>query len=128
MSKEQINAAVLHGLGETPRCEPFAAPAGDDQTAVVTVAAAALKSADRWLAGGIRYASRSPTTFPVVAGTDGVGRLDDGTRVAFFAAPAPVRRDGGAHARASRPLARSPRWRRRRDRGGGAPTAAREAV
>jgi NADPH:quinone reductase-like Zn-dependent oxidoreductase len=48
---------------------------------VVTVAAAALKPSDRLMADGVHYA---PTTFPQVVGLDGVGRLADGTRVAFL--------------------------------------------
>jgi NADPH:quinone reductase-like Zn-dependent oxidoreductase len=48
---------------------------------VVTVAAAALKPSDRWMASGVHYA---PTEFPMVVGLDGVGRLPDGARVAFF--------------------------------------------
>lgn len=86
MSARQINAAVLHGIGETPRYERFPAPvpgAGDE---VVAVTAAALKPSDRWMAKGVHYA---PTTFPVVVGLDGVGRLSDGTRVAFFAPQRP---------------------------------------
>jgi NADPH:quinone reductase-like Zn-dependent oxidoreductase len=53
---------------------------------VVTVAAAALKPSDRWMASGLHYA---PTRFPQVVGLDGVGRLADGTRVAFFAPQRP---------------------------------------
>jgi NADPH:quinone reductase-like Zn-dependent oxidoreductase len=47
----------------------------------VTVTAAALKPSDRLMANGVHYA---PTTFPRVVGLDGVGRLADGTRVAFM--------------------------------------------
>jgi NADPH:quinone reductase-like Zn-dependent oxidoreductase len=86
MSSEQIHAAVLHGLGETPRYEPFAAPVAGDGEAVVSVTAAALKPSDRWMAAGVHYA---PTTFPQVAGLDGVGRLRDGRRIAFFAPQRP---------------------------------------
>jgi NADPH2:quinone reductase len=81
MAEKRINAAVLHGLGETPRYEPFPAPVAGDGEAVVTVAAAALKPSDRWMAEGLHYA---PSTFPQVVGLDGVGRLEDGTRVAFL--------------------------------------------
>jgi NADPH:quinone reductase-like Zn-dependent oxidoreductase len=80
--QQMIHAAVLHGIGQTPRYEPFPAPvAAGDGDAVVTVTAAALKPSDRWMANGVHYA---PTTFPQVVGLDGVGRLPDGTRVAFF--------------------------------------------
>jgi NADPH:quinone reductase-like Zn-dependent oxidoreductase len=53
---------------------------------VLTVTAAALKPSDRWMADGVRYA---PTEFPRLMGLDGVGRLSDGTRVAFFAPQPP---------------------------------------
>jgi NADPH2:quinone reductase len=76
----QINAAVLHGVGQVPRYERFPAPVAGDGEAVVTVAAAALKPADRLAAAGVHYA---PSAFPLVAGLDGVGRLAEGTRVAF---------------------------------------------
>ncbi|HEX3752010.1 MAG TPA: hypothetical protein VHW06_15695 [Streptosporangiaceae bacterium] len=79
---EQMHAAVLHGLGQVPRYEPFAVPAAADGAAVVTVTAAALKLSDRLMAAGTHYA---PASFPAVAGLDGVGRLADGRRVAFFA-------------------------------------------
>ena len=81
MSAQQMHAAVLHGIGQTPRYEQFPAPEAGDAEAVVTVAAAALKPSDRLMANGVHYA---PAAFPQVAGLDGVGRLADGTRVAFF--------------------------------------------
>ncbi|GLY74417.1 quinone oxidoreductase family protein [Actinoallomurus iriomotensis] len=76
-----MHAAVLHGLGRTPRYETFPAPVAGADEEVVTVTAAALKPSDRWMAAGVHYA---PPAFPTVVGLDGVGRLDDGTRVAFF--------------------------------------------
>ena len=79
MSTQQIHAAVLHGIGDTPRYELFPAPAAGDEEAVVTVTAAALKPSDRLMAEGVHYA---PRAFPQVVGLDGVGRLRDGTRVA----------------------------------------------
>jgi NADPH:quinone reductase-like Zn-dependent oxidoreductase len=79
---DEIHAAVLHGIGQTPRFDRFPAPVAGDDEAVVTVAAAALKPSDRWMANGVHYA---PTAFPQIVGLDGVGRLHDGTRVAFFA-------------------------------------------
>lgn len=81
MSTQQIHAAVLHGIGKTPRYELFPAPVAGDGEAVATVTAAALKPSDRLMANGVHYA---PTTFPQVVGLDGVGRLPDGTRVAFL--------------------------------------------
>jgi NADPH:quinone reductase-like Zn-dependent oxidoreductase len=77
----QIHAAVLHGIGQTSRYELFPVPVAGDDEAVVTVTAAALKPSDRLMANGVHYA---PIGFPRVVGLDGVGRLEDGTRVAFM--------------------------------------------
>jgi NADPH:quinone reductase-like Zn-dependent oxidoreductase len=99
MSTHQMHAAVLHAVGQTPRYELFPAPSAGDGEAVVTVTAAALKPSDRWMANGFQHvqsdnskrrASRTTAAgtgsagFPRVAGLDGVGRLEDGTRVGFF--------------------------------------------
>jgi NADPH:quinone reductase-like Zn-dependent oxidoreductase len=85
-------AAVLHALGEVPRYEDFPEPVAGDGEAIVHVRAAAIKPVDRQMASGSHYASFRE--FPVVCGLDGVGSLDDGTRV-FFAGP---RRPFGAMA------------------------------
>src|SRR5260370_40144058 len=74
-----MKAAVLHALGKAPRCEEFAEPAAGKDEAVVRVRAASLKAIDKQLASGAHYAS--PRALPVVCGTDGVGDLEDGTRV-----------------------------------------------
>jgi NADPH2:quinone reductase len=81
MSTQEMRAAVLHAIGQAPRYEAFPAPVAGDGEAVVRVTAAALKVSDRWMASGIHYA---PARFPQVVGLDGVGRLEDGTRVGFF--------------------------------------------
>jgi NADPH:quinone reductase-like Zn-dependent oxidoreductase len=67
-------------------------PTAAKDEAVVRVRAASLKAIDRQLASGSHYAS--PRELPVVCGTDGVGELEDGTRV-FFGGP---RRPHGAMA------------------------------
>ena len=63
--QQMIHAAVLHGIGQTARYEPFPAPVATDGDAAVTVTAAALKPSDRWMANGGHYA---PTTLPQVVG------------------------------------------------------------
>ena len=101
-----IHAAVLHGIGQTPRYEPFPAPVAGDGEAVLTATAAALKPSDRWMANGVHYA---PTEFPRVMGLDRLGRLSDGTRVAFFTPLPPY--GGAVFAALTRPelrLARAP--------------------
>ncbi|GAA2156681.1 quinone oxidoreductase family protein [Actinomadura napierensis] len=97
-----MRAAVLHGIGEAPCYGTFPAPVAGEGEAVVTVGAAALKPFDRWWAKGLHPAS--PTEFPQVVGADGVGRLEDGTRVAFFGPVAPY---GGM---AERALVRRGMW------------------
>jgi NADPH:quinone reductase-like Zn-dependent oxidoreductase len=82
-----MKAAVLQGLGQTPQCEEFAEPTAGAEEALVQVRAASLKGVDRQLANGAHYAS--PKEFPVVCGTDGVGTLEDGTRVFFGGARRP---------------------------------------
>jgi len=76
-----MNAAVLHTLGKPPRCEPFAEPIAGDGEVIVHVRAAALKPVDKQLASGAHYASTQ--ALPIVCGIDGVGHLDDGSRVFF---------------------------------------------
>lgn len=83
---EGMYAAVLHELGTTPRYERFQMPRAADGEAVVAVTAAALKPSDRLMARGIGYA---PATLPHVVGLDGVGRLEDGSRVVFMIPQSP---------------------------------------
>ena len=87
-----MKAAVLHTLGKAPRFEEFAEPTAGKDEALVRVRAASLKAVDRQMASGSHYAS--PRELPVVCGTDGVGELEDGTRI-FFGGP---RRPYGAMA------------------------------
>jgi NADPH:quinone reductase-like Zn-dependent oxidoreductase len=82
-----MKAAVLHELGKAPRFEEFAEPVAGKDEAIVRVRAASLKSVDRQLAGGTHYAN--PRELPVVCGTDGVGDLEDGSRVFFGGARRP---------------------------------------
>ena len=82
-----MKAAVLHELGKAPRFEDFAEPAAGKDEAVVRVRAASLKSVDKQMASGSHYAS--PRELPVVCGVDGVGILEDGTRVFFGGANRP---------------------------------------
>jgi len=79
-----MKAAVLRELGKAPRCEEFAEPVAGEGEALVRVRAASLKSVDRQLASGAHYAS--PRELPVICGTDGIGELENGTRV-FFGGP-----------------------------------------
>ena len=87
-----MKAAVLHELGQPPRFEDFADPTAGKDEALIRVHAASLKMVDKQLASGSHYAS--PQQFPIVCGVDGLGTLEDGSRV-FFGGP---RRPYGAMA------------------------------
>src|SRR5882762_4226405 len=87
-----MKAAVLHELGQPPRFEDFADPTAGKDEALIRVLAAPLKMVDRQLASGSHYASTHQ--LPVICGVDGIGTLEDGTRV-FFGGP---RRPYGAMA------------------------------
>ena len=76
-----MKAAVLRELGKAPRFEEFAEPTAGQDEVLVRVRAASLKAVDKQLASGSHYAS--PRELPVVCGTDGVGELEDGTRILF---------------------------------------------
>jgi NADPH:quinone reductase-like Zn-dependent oxidoreductase len=80
----RMKAAVLEEIGKAPKCAEFDEPkASGAEEAVVRVRAAALKPVDQQLAGGTHFASPRESELPAVCGTDGVGQLEDGTRVFF---------------------------------------------
>src|SRR5262245_62480412 len=74
-----MKAAVLRTLGKPPRLEEFPDPEPSQGEVIVHVKAASLKNIDKMMASGSHYDSY--TKLPVVCGTDGVGILEDGTRV-----------------------------------------------
>src|SRR5882762_3642285 len=78
-----MKAAVLEGIGKAPRWEEFDEPEAGEGEAVVRVRAAALKPVDKQLAAGTHFASPKEADLPIICGTDGVGLLEDGTRVFF---------------------------------------------
>lgn len=82
-----MKAAVVTAAGRTPVFETFPAPQAVPGECRVTVAASALSHLARGRATGRHYSAGS--AFPFVAGVDGVGRLDDGRRVAFLLPRAP---------------------------------------
>lgn len=75
-----MKAAVLHKLGEAPRYGEFPdpIPQNSDQL-LIHVKAASVKNLDKGRASGTHYASYEK--LPEVVGIDGVGTLEDGTRV-----------------------------------------------
>ncbi len=82
-----MKAAVVHSFDEPPRYEDFADPAPNSDELLVRVRAAALHPIVRALASGKHYGSSGQ--LPLIPGVDGVGTLDDGSRVYFGAAHPP---------------------------------------
>lgn len=74
-----MKAAVLHTLGRPPRYENFRDPEAGPGEVIVQVRAASLKNVDKTIASGAHYDSLRE--LPAICGIDGVGTLDDGTRV-----------------------------------------------
>ena len=82
-----MKAAVVLGAGRTPVYAEFSEPEPAAGEARIAVTAAAISQVTKSRASGQHYSSSGQ--FPFVAGVDGVGRLDDGTRVYFVMPRAP---------------------------------------
>jgi NADPH:quinone reductase-like Zn-dependent oxidoreductase len=82
-----MKAAIVQGAGKSPIYADFAAPAPASGEHRITVTAAALSQIVKSRASGAHYSSSGQ--YPFVVGIDGVGRLDDGTRVYFILPRAP---------------------------------------
>jgi NADPH:quinone reductase-like Zn-dependent oxidoreductase len=82
-----MQAAVVQAFDAPPRYATFADPVAAEGEKLVHVLAAALHPIVKSLANGTHYGSTGK--FPFVPGVDGVGRLDDGTRVYFGIARPP---------------------------------------
>jgi NADPH:quinone reductase-like Zn-dependent oxidoreductase len=74
-----MKAAVLYEAGSIPICQEFPDPVPGQNEQIVYIKAASIKNLDKMRARGTHYDSYP--TFPVVVGVDGVGVLEDGTRV-----------------------------------------------
>src|SRR5580704_15125900 len=85
--KMTMKAALVMGAGQTPRYADFSEPTPAAGESKITVTAAAISQVVRSRASGRHYSSSGQ--FPLVAGDDGVGRLDDGGRVYFGMPRAP---------------------------------------
>lgn len=79
-----MKAAVVRSYSEPPHYTDFDEPRPGPGEVLVRVTAAGLHPIVKAIAGGKHYGSMGK--FPFVAGVDGVGRLDDNTRVLFGAA------------------------------------------
>ena len=82
-----MNAAVVHSFDSPPRYTSFVDPVPAEGEQLVTVTAAGLHPIVKALAKGTHYGSSGE--LPFVAGVDGVGKLEDGTRVYFGGARSP---------------------------------------
>ena len=77
---------MIAASGESPRYATFEDPVARDGEILVEVSAAGLHPVVKSIASGAHYLA--PGATPFVPGLDGVGRLEDGTRV-FFGASRP---------------------------------------
>ena len=76
-----MNAAVVSAFDAPPRYSVFAEPIAAEGEKIVKVTAAGLHPIVKALAKGTHYGSTGE--LPFIPGVDGVGRLEDGTRVYF---------------------------------------------
>jgi NADPH:quinone reductase-like Zn-dependent oxidoreductase len=82
-----MKAAIVRGAGQTPVYGDFTEPVPSPGENRVTVTAAAISHVVKSRASGAHYSSSGQ--FPFVVGIDGVGLLDDGSRVYFVMPKAP---------------------------------------
>jgi NADPH:quinone reductase-like Zn-dependent oxidoreductase len=82
-----MKAAIVMGAGQTPVYGDFSEPAPSAGESRIAVTASAISQVVKSRASGRHYSSSG--RFPFVAGIDGVGRLDDGSRVYFVLPRAP---------------------------------------
>ena len=81
-----MKAAIVLGAGQTPVYGDFREPQPSPNNTRIAVTAAAMSHVVKSRASGTHYSSGQ---FPLIAGIDGVGRLDDGSRVYFVLPQAP---------------------------------------
>jgi NADPH:quinone reductase-like Zn-dependent oxidoreductase len=82
-----MKAAIILGAGQTPVYGDFSEPTPTEGESRIAVTAAAISHVVKSRASGAHYSSSGE--FPFVVGIDGVGRLDDGSRVYFIGPRAP---------------------------------------
>jgi NADPH:quinone reductase-like Zn-dependent oxidoreductase len=82
-----MKAAIVPGAGQTPVYGDFREPEPSPGGVRIAVTAAAISPIVKSRTSGAHYSSSG--RFPFIAGIDGVGRLDDGTRVYFVMPGAP---------------------------------------
>ncbi len=82
-----MHAAVVNILGQAPQYQQFPDPIPGENEALVHVRAAGLHPVVKARASGAHYSSDG--VVPMIPGVDGVGTLDDGSRVYFGFSRAP---------------------------------------
>ncbi len=82
-----MNAAVVNDFKSLPGYTTFAEPVAAEGEVIVSVSAAGLHQIVKALASGAHYGSTGE--LPQIPGVDGVGRLEDSTRVFFGASHSP---------------------------------------
>jgi len=82
-----MNAAVVRSFDAPPSYSTFDEPVAGEGEAIVNVSAAGLHRIVKSLANGSHYGSAG--VLPFIPGVDGVGRLEDGSRVYFGASRSP---------------------------------------
>jgi NADPH:quinone reductase-like Zn-dependent oxidoreductase len=82
-----MKAAVVNKLGEAPKYQSFTDTVAQEGEVLIKVAAAGLHPIVKARASGAHYSSDG--VLPMVPGVDGVGTLEDGSRVFFGFSRAP---------------------------------------
>jgi len=77
-----MQAAVVNAPGQAPKYQTFPDPTPTDGESLVHVRAAGLHNLVKSIASGAHYSSAA--SGPAIPGVDGVGVLDDGSRVYFL--------------------------------------------
>ena len=77
-----MKAVVIHRTGDTPQYTDFPDPTVQNENElIISVKAAAIKHVDKSRANGKHYSTKNDMSQAKVIGGDGVGLLEDGTRV-----------------------------------------------
>lgn len=80
-----MKAAVVFQKGQVPQYADFPDPEmNQENQSMIWVKAASIKHLDRARAGGTHYSTENQKHEPAIIGSDGVGVLEDGTKVYFF--------------------------------------------
>ena len=77
-----MKAAVVYKKGELPKYADFATPiASNENEVLVSIEAVAITNLDKGIASGKHYSSENEIQNGFVIGSDGIGLLENGTRV-----------------------------------------------